>query len=145
MSEAPVALSVAVALYNEEESVPPLCEALDRVLSRLGKTYEIILVDDGSKDRTWEVLKEQAAKYRGLRLVRFRRNFGQTAALAAGFDLARGDIVVTMDGDLQNDPEDIPAMLECMEREDADVVSGWRKDRKDSKIRTFPSSTGSEG
>ncbi len=139
MSEAPVALSIAVALYNEEESVPPLCEALDRVLSRLGKTYEIILVDDGSKDRTWEVLKEQAAKYRGLRLVRFRRNFGQTAALAAGFDLARGDIVVTMDGDLQNDPEDIPAMLECMEREEADVVSGWRKDRKDSKIRTFPS------
>ncbi len=132
-------LTVAVAIYNEEESLPPLCEALDRVLSKLGKTYEIILVDDGSKDRSWNVMKELAAKYAGLRLVRFRRNFGQTAALAAGFDFARGDIVVTMDGDLQNDPADIPAMLERMESEDADVVSGWRKDRKDSKIRTFPS------
>ena len=139
MSEEKLDLSVAVALYNEEESVPPLCEALDSVLSKLGKSYEILLVDDGSKDRTWETLKEQAAKYKGIKLIRFRRNFGQTAALAAGFDYAKGEIVVTMDGDLQNDPADIPAMLECMEREGADVVSGWRKDRKDSKIRTFPS------
>lgn len=137
--EATVDISVAVALYNEEESVPLLCKALDDVLSKIGKTYEIILVDDGSRDRTWEELNKAADKYRNLRIVRFRRNFGQTAALAAGFDLARGGIVVTMDGDLQNDPADIPAMLECMEREDADVVSGWRKDRKDSKIRTLPS------
>jgi glycosyltransferase involved in cell wall biosynthesis len=139
MIESNPEISVAVALYNEEESVPPLCAALDGVLSGMGRRYEVILVDDGSKDRTWETLKEQAARYRGLRLVRFRRNFGQTAALAAGFDLARGDIVVTMDGDLQNDPADIPAMVECMEREGADVVSGWRKDRKDSAVRTFPS------
>ena len=132
-------LSVAIALYNEEESVPPLCKALDDVLSKIGRSYEIILVDDGSKDNTWKVLCEQAEKYKGLKLVRFRRNFGQTAALAAGFDYARGKVIVTMDGDLQNDPADIPAMLELMEKEDADVVSGWRKDRKDSKIRTFPS------
>ena len=132
-------LSVAIALYNEEESVPPLCKALDDVLSKIGKSYEVILVDDGSKDSTWKVLCEQEKKYKGLKLVRFRRNFGQTAALAAGFDFARGKIIVTMDGDLQNDPADIPAMLELMEKEDADVVSGWRKDRKDSKIRTFPS------
>ena len=132
-------LSVAIALYNEEESVPPLCKALDDVLSKLGRTYEIILVDDGSKDNTWKILCEQAEKYKGLKLVRFRRNFGQTAALAAGFDYAKGKVIVTMDGDLQNDPADIPAMLELMEKEDADVVSGWRKDRKDSKIRTFPS------
>ena len=132
-------LSVAVALYNEEESIPPLCEALDKVLSKMGRTYEIILVDDGSKDGTWKALCDQADKYKGLKLIRFRRNFGQTAALAAGFDFARGRIVVTMDGDLQNDPADIPAMLELMDKEDADVVSGWRKDRKDSKIRTLPS------
>lgn len=134
-----VGLSVAVALYNEEESIPLLCEKLDETLSKLGKTYEVILVDDGSKDSSWKVLNEQAAKYPCLKIVRFRRNFGQTAALAAGFDLAKGDVIVTMDGDLQNDPADIPAMLETMEREDADVVSGWRKDRKDSKIRTLPS------
>ena len=111
MSEEKLDLSVAVALYNEEESVPPLCEALDAVLSKLGKSYEILLVDDGSKDRTWEALKAQAAKYRGVKLIRFRRNFGQTAALAAGFDYARGEIVVTMDGDLQNDPTGISAIF----------------------------------
>lgn len=137
--EAELDLSVTVALYNEVESVPGLCKALDDVLSKLGKSYEVVLVDDGSRDGTWEELNKAAEKYRHLKLIRFRRNFGQTAALAAGFDYARGKIVVTMDGDLQNDPADIPAMLECMEREDADVVSGWRKDRKDSKIRTLPS------
>ena len=132
-------LTVAVALYNEEESIPALCKALDAALSPLGRTYEVLLVDDGSKDRSWAVANEEAAKYRGFKLVRFRRNFGQTAALAAGFDLARGRIVVTMDADLQNDPADIPAVLACMEREGADIVSGWRKDRKDSLVRTLPS------
>ena len=132
-------LTVAVALYNEEESIPPLCEALDAALRPLGRTYEVLLVDDGSRDGTWEAMNAEAAKYPGFKLVRFRRNFGQTAALAAGFDLARGRVVVTMDGDLQNDPADIPAMLEKLEAEGADVVSGWRKDRKDSKIRTLPS------
>ena len=132
-------LSVAVALFNEVESVPPLCAALDGVLSKTGLSYEVVLVDDGSTDGTWDALKEAKAKYAGLRLVRFRRNFGQTAALAAGFDHARGKIVVTMDSDLQNDPADIPAVIECLERENADAVSGWRKDRKDSLVRTFPS------
>lgn len=128
-------ISVAIAIYNEEDSIPHLCKALNDVLTKLNKSYEIILVDDGSKDRSWEVLLEQKKKYRGLKLVRFRRNFGQTAALAAGFDFSRGKTVITMDADLQNDPADIPAMLECMERENADMVSGWRKDRKDEKGR----------
>ena len=132
-------VSVAVALYNEEECVVALCKALDETMSKLGKTYEIILVDDGSKDKTWKKMVAEAERLPGFKLIRFRRNFGQTAALAAGFDYARGRIVVTMDGDLQNDPADIPAMLELMDKEDADVVSGWRKDRKDSAIRTFPS------
>ncbi len=139
MSEELLDLSVAVAIYNEEESIPPLCKALDDVLSKSGKTYEILLVDDGSTDMSWKVLKEQAEIYKGIKLIRFRRNSGQTAALSAGFDFARGKTVVTMDADLQNDPADIPALLECMERENADIVSGWRKDRKDSAIRTFPS------
>ncbi|MGI6495779.1 MAG: glycosyltransferase family 2 protein [Kiritimatiellia bacterium] len=139
MSEELVDLSVAVAIYNEEESIPPLCKALHEVLAPLGKSYEVLLVDDGSKDRSWEVLVEQAKTYPCLKLVRFRRNFGQTAALTAGFELSRGRIVVTMDADLQNDPADIPAVLDLMERENADIVSGWRKDRKDSFVRTFPS------
>lgn len=132
-------VTVAVAMYNERDSVPGLCAALDKVMSSLGRSYEIIVVDDGSTDGTWDALKREAESRRCFRIVRFRRNFGQTAALAAGFDLCRGRHVVTMDGDLQNDPGDIPAMLECLEREDADVVSGWRKDRKDSPIRTLPS------
>lgn len=139
MDEPQIDISVAVALYNEEESIPPLCKALHETLSKLGKSYEIILVDDGSKDRSWEVLGQQAALYPCIRGIRFRRNFGQTAALAAGFDAARGNVVVTMDADLQNDPADIPAVLDLMEREKADIVSGWRKDRKDSFVRTFPS------
>ena len=132
-------LTVAVAVYNEEESVPPLCKALHDALEPLGRSYEIVLVDDGSKDGTWQAMKEAAARWGRIKLVRFRRNFGQTAALAAGFDQARGRIVVTMDADLQNDPADIPAVLETMEKEGADIVSGWRKDRQDSFVRTFPS------
>ena len=132
-------ISVALPIYNEEESVPVLCQKLHDALSTLGRTYEIVLVDDGSKDGSWAAMCEAARKFPHLRLVRFRRNFGQTAALAAGFDHARGKIVVTMDSDLQNDPADIPAVIECLERENADAVSGWRKDRKDSLVRTFPS------
>lgn len=134
-----VDVSVVVAIYNEEESIPPLCERLHGVLSALGRSYEILLVDDGSRDRSWECLKEQAQQYPYLRLVRFRRNFGQTAAMSAGFAESRGEIVVTMDADLQNDPEDIPMLLDRM-AEGFDVVSGWRKDRKDTFInRLLPS------
>lgn len=133
-------LSVAVAVYNEEESLPHLCKALDDVLSKMGKSYEVILVDDGSKDRSWEVMKEQAKRYKGIKLVRFRRNFGQTAAMSAGFNESRGKVVITMDADLQNDPADIPAVLAKMKEENADVVSGWRKHRQDAFInRKLPS------
>ena len=134
-----VDVSVVVAIYNEEESIPPLCERLHGVLSTLGKEYEVLLVDDGSSDSSWEVLNEQARKYPCLRLIRFRRNFGQTAAMSAGFTESRGEIVITMDADLQNDPADIPMLLARMD-EGFDVVSGWRKDRKDTFInRKLPS------
>jgi len=119
--------------------VPALCERLHAVLSRLGRSYEVILVDDGSTDRTWNRAVEVASPLPHFRLIRLRRNFGQTAALSAGFHQARGEIIVTMDGDLQNDPEDIPRLLEAMDP-DTDVVSGWRRDRKDPFLsRRLPS------
>jgi glycosyltransferase involved in cell wall biosynthesis len=135
----PPALSVVAPIYNEIENVEPLCSKLHEALSRLGRTYEILLVDDGSTDGTWERLVEMTQKIPRLRLVRLRRNFGQTAAMSAGFHHARGDIIVTLDADLQNDPADIPKLLERMDQ-GVDVVSGWRKDRKDPFInRRLPS------
>ncbi|MBU4366505.1 MAG: glycosyltransferase family 2 protein [Verrucomicrobia bacterium] len=132
-------ISVIVPVYNEVENVERLCAKLHASLDRLGRTYELILVDDGSRDGTWEKLKEQASSVPHLRLVRLRRNFGQTAAMSAGMHQAKGEIMVTLDADLQNDPDDIPLLLERIDR-GADVVSGWRKDRKDPFIhRRLPS------
>ncbi|MCG2661274.1 MAG: glycosyltransferase family 2 protein [Kiritimatiellae bacterium] len=132
-------ISVIVPVYNEVENVERLCAKLHASLDRLGRTYELILVDDGSRDGTWEKLKEQASSVPHLRLVRLRRNFGQTAAMSAGMHQAKGEIMVTLDADLQNDPDDIPLLLERMDR-GFDVVSGWRKDRKDPFIhRRLPS------
>jgi len=137
--EATCNISVVIPVYNEEENVPLLAERLHAALSRLQRTYEIILVDDGSSDRTWEKLVEGARRYPNFRLIRFRRNFGQTAAMSAGFSESRGEVVITLDADLQNDPDDIPLLLEQIEK-GYDVVSGWRKDRKDTFInRRLPS------
>jgi len=132
-------ISVVVPVYNEIESVPPLCERLHEVLSRQNRSYEIVLVDDGSSDGTWDKLRECANRYPCLRLVRLRRNFGQTAAMSAGFHSARGKVLVTLDADLQNDPDDIPKLLEKVD-EGFDVVSGWRTHRKDPFLsRRLPS------
>lgn len=132
-------ISVIVPVFNEVENVERLCAKLHASLARLERTYELILVDDGSRDGTWEKLKEQAAKVPHLRLIRLRRNFGQTAAMSAGMHQAKGEVMVTLDADLQNDPDDIPLLLERMDR-GFDVVSGWRKDRKDPFIhRRLPS------
>ncbi len=134
-----VDVSVIAPVYNEEENVPLLCEALHNALSPLDRTYEIILVDDGSTDTSWEKLCEGANKYPHIEVLRLRRNFGQTAAMSAGFHASRGKVVITMDADLQNDPADIPMLLERSDA-GADVVSGWRKDRKDAFInRRLPS------
>ena len=132
-------LSVVVPLYNEEDSVKPLYDAITGVLDRLPGASEIIFVDDGSHDRTFAVAEAIAAGDARLRVVKFRRNYGQTPAMAAGIDLARGRIVVTMDGDLQNDPEDIPGFIDKV-REGYDIVVGWRYNRQDKLIsRKIPS------
>ncbi|MCX7760742.1 MAG: glycosyltransferase family 2 protein [Hydrogenothermaceae bacterium] len=138
-----VDISVVIPIYNEEENLPILYQKLKSVLEDLrekeGKSYEIVFVNDGSKDRSWEIIKELAEKDSAVVGVNFRRNFGQTAAMSAGFEVAKGDVIITMDGDLQNDPEDIPKLLQKIE-EGYDIVSGWRKDRKDAFIsRTLPS------
>ncbi len=133
-------VSIVIPIYNEEENVDNLCGQLHATLSGLNRSYEVLLVDDGSQDATWEKLTACAEKYPCLELIRFRRNYGQTAAMSAGFHHVNGDIIVTLDADLQNDPADIPLLLDHMEKHDADVVSGWRKDRKDTFLsRRLPS------
>jgi len=122
-------ISVVVPLYNEEDNVSELHDRLKSVLDPTGTEYEVIFVDDGSTDRTLELLQEIQSNDNRVIVLSFRRNFGQTAAFAAGFDYASGDVIVTMDGDLQNDPTDIPKFLEVIKEND--VVSGWRKQRKD--------------
>lgn len=132
-------LSIVVPIYNEEESIPPLYARLTAALDALGHPYEILAIDDGSRDRSFALLHELAAKDSRLRVVRFRRNFGQTAAFAAGFARARGEWVVTIDADLQNDPADI-GMLLAKAESGFDVVSGWRARRQDPFLnRRLPS------
>jgi glycosyltransferase involved in cell wall biosynthesis len=132
-------VSVVVPLYNEADNVRLLHDELEACLAKLGRSYEMIFVDDGSNDGTSELLAGLAKSSPHLTVVRFRRNFGQTAALAAGIERARGDIIVPMDGDLQNDPADIGRLLEKM-GEGFECVSGWRKDRKDKAVsRRLPS------
>jgi glycosyltransferase involved in cell wall biosynthesis len=133
------AISVVVPFFEEEESVPRFFEELLGVLDRSGLDAEVVAVDDGSGDATWDRLVAVRDRDPRVRAIRFRRNFGQTAALAAGFEAARGGVIVTMDGDLQNDPADIPALLATLD-EGWDVVSGWRHQRKDDALtRILPS------
>lgn len=132
-------VSVVVPIYNEVESLPHLIDAISSTLITSGLTYEMILVDDGSKDGSTQLLREQARLRTDLRAVLLRRNYGQTPAMAAGFNYARGRVVVTLDGDLQNDPADIPVLMTKLE-DGYDLVSGWRKNRKDGAInRLLPS------
>jgi glycosyltransferase involved in cell wall biosynthesis len=134
-----VDLSVVIPIRDEAASIDELHRELAATLNAWGRPYEIIVIDDGSTDESFEILSRVQAADPHVRLIRFRRNFGQTAAFAAGFEHARGRFIVTSDGDLQNDPRDIPAMVEELER-GADVVCGWRKDRKDPLVsRRVPS------
>lgn len=132
-------VSVVVPIYNEIESIPPLLAAIATTLQAEGLTYEIVCVDDGSQDGSAEFLKQEAQRRSDLRAVLLRRNYGQTAAMAAGFHHAQGQAIVTLDGDLQNDPSDIPLLLAKL-NEGYDLVSGWRKNRQDAALtRLLPS------
>jgi len=132
-------VSVVIPVFNEEANIEPLCFQLKETLESLGKSYEIIVVDDGSTDGSFDILKGLCEADPSLKVIRLRRNFGQTAAFSAGFDQAEGDVVVTLDADLQNDPADIPLLLTKVE-EGYDIVSGWRKSRQDPFLtRRFPS------
>jgi glycosyltransferase involved in cell wall biosynthesis len=124
-------ISIVLPVYNEAGNLPRFIPELSGVLRDIGRSYEIIAVDDGSKDKSVDVLRGLKEDEPNLRIIRFRRNFGQTAGFAAGFDLARGAVVITMDADGQNDPADIPEMLQVMEDGGYDIVSGWRQDRKE--------------
>jgi glycosyltransferase involved in cell wall biosynthesis len=136
---APVELSVVIPIRNEAPALEELHRELSGCLAAWGRLYEIIVVDDGSSDESFEILARLQSRDPNLRVIRFRRNFGQTAAFAAGFDHARGRYIATMDGDLQNDPADIPAMVAALER-GSDVVCGWRKARRDPLVsRRVPS------
>lgn len=132
-------LSIVIPIFNEEENIALLYEELKQELRKLREEHEIIFIDDGSSDASIEMLEEIQARDDSVTVITFRKNFGQTAAMAAGFDYALGDVIITMDGDLQNDPKDIPMMLEKI-RQGYDVVTGWRYDRKDAFLnRKLPS------
>jgi glycosyltransferase involved in cell wall biosynthesis len=131
-------LSVVVPVHDEQDNVERLYEALMPRLEELGRSFEVVVVDDGSRDETYPRLVRLAAADERLKLVELRRNYGQTAAMAAGFDHARGQVIVPMDGDLQNDPADIARLLEKID-EGYDVVSGWRRERQDNVVRRLPS------
>ncbi len=132
-------LSIVIPLLNEEENIPLLYQELKDVLNHLDDNYELLFIDDGSTDRSLQLLCDLQKKDSHVVVVNFRKNFGQTAAMAAGFDYALGDVIITMDADLQNDPKDIPRLLEKI-KDGNDVVTGWRFDRKDAFInRRLPS------
>ncbi len=134
-----LALSLVVPVYNEVESLPRLIEAIEANVAPLGLSYELVCVDDGSSDGSTEFLKKEAELNPNLKAIILRRNYGQTAAMAAGFKYSQGQVVITLDGDLQNDPTDIPVLLEQL-GQGYDVVSGWRKNRQDAALtRLLPS------
>ena len=131
-------LSIVVPVYNEEENIAPLYTEITDALANLGLSYEIIVVNDGSQDSTMARLREVQERDRRVVVIDFRRNFGQTAALSAGFDHSNGEVIITLDGDLQNDPRDIPLLLDKIK--DYDIVNGWRKNRQDKALsRKLPS------
>ena len=131
-------ISVVIPLYNEEESLPELVAWIKRVMDENNFSYEIIMVDDGSKDSSWQVIKSLKAENEHVTGIRFRRNYGKSAALNVGFTAAEGNVVITMDADLQDSPDEIPELYDRIMNQDADLVSGWKKKRYDPLTKTIP-------
>ncbi len=132
-------ISVVVPLYNEEESLPELCSWIARVMDEHSFSYEVLLVDDGSKDRSWAMVEELAAVNPSIRGIRFNRNYGKSAALQTGFNYTCGEVVITMDADLQDSPDEIPALYAMIKDDGYDLISGWKKVRHDPLSKTIPS------
>jgi glycosyltransferase involved in cell wall biosynthesis len=124
-------ISIVIPLYNEEESLPELIEWIRKVMEENGFLYEVILVDDGSNDGSWKVIEENSKKNKSVRGIKFRRNYGKSAALHCGFKASDGDVVITMDADLQDSPEEIPELYDMVKNQGFDMVSGWKKKRHD--------------
>ena len=131
-------ISVVIPLYNEDESLPELAAWIQRVMEANGFSYEIIMVDDGSNDTSWQVIERLQKKNPCVRGIKFRRNYGKSAALYCGFEDAEGDVVITMDADMQDSPDEIPALYRMITEEDYDMVSGWKKKRYDPLSKTIP-------
>ena len=133
-------LSIVISLYNEVESLPELINWIVQVMNREGYSYEVIMVDDGSRDGSWMTVQKMAAANKNIRGISFRRNYGKSAALFCGFEAAVGEIVITMDADLQDSPEEIPDMIRMIKEEGYDLVSGWKQHRQDNKLtKNLPS------
>ena len=131
-------ISVVIPLYNEDESLPELIAWIERVMEENGYVYEVILVDDGSKDRSWAVIEENARRNPAVHGIKFRRNYGKAAALHCGFQATQGTVVITMDADMQDSPDEIPALFRMITEEDYDMVSGWKKKRYAPLSKTIP-------
>lgn len=132
-------LSLVIPLYNEEESLPELEAWIRRVVEEIGYSYEIILVDDGSKDKSWQIIEALASQNPNVRGIKFRRNYGKSAALNVGFQAAMGDVVITLDADLQDSPDEIPPLYKMIKEDGFDLISGWKKKRYDPISKTIPS------
>ncbi len=131
-------ISVIIPLYNEDESLTELTDWIEKVMAENRFSYEIIMVDDGSKDHSWELICKLSAQNSCIRAIKFRRNYGKSAALHCGFRASRGDVVITMDADMQDSPDEIPALFKMIKEEDYDMVSGWKKKRYDPLSKTIP-------
>ena len=131
-------ISVVVPLFNEEESLPELCSWIDKVMKENNFSYEVLLIDDGSKDKSWKVIEELSSENTNLKGIKFRRNYGKSAALNVAFEKAEGDVVITMDADLQDSPDEIPDLYKMIITDGFDLVSGWKKTRHDPITKTIP-------
>ena len=131
-------ISIVIPLFNEEESLPELCSWIEKVMLSNNYSYEVLLIDDGSKDNSWSVIEELSSKNKSIKGIKFRRNYGKSAALNIGFQKVTGDVVVTMDADLQDSPDEIPELFQMVKEEGFDIVSGWKKKRYDPITKTIP-------